>query len=143
MDMFTQGLRLDPGASLAATQHAIAGKAAVGLVQATEANSHTIHPSEDVLQHVADLNQFAQRAELTRKILERYLIGTEVNRIDPVYVPVSPGVISSYPVPAQDASVFKAEHLPYNVNIPSLATSSVGAIPLWLLPRNCRANSFI
>lgn len=114
--LFNLDPKLDPLAVSARTSHAIAGNAALGLLQATERDSHFVEPSLAVLKHVARLNLFAQKAELTRKILERYLLGTEVSRVDPVYVPLSPMSYSEYTYPGQDPSVFKAEHMPYDIN---------------------------
>ncbi len=114
--LFNLDPKLDPLAVSARTSHAIAGNAALGLLQATERSSHLIEPPLAVLRHVANLNQFAQKAELTHKILERYLLGTEVARVDPVYVPLSPMSYTEYTFPGQDPSVFKAEHMPYDMN---------------------------
>jgi hypothetical protein len=113
--LFNIDPKLDPLAVSARTDHAIAGQAALGLLQATERSSHLIEPNLGVLKHVANLNLFAQRAELTRKILERYLLGTEVARVDPVYVPVSPMSYSEYTFPGQDPSVFKSQHMPLDL----------------------------
>lgn len=114
--LFNLDPKLDPLAVSARTSHAIAGNAALGLLQATERDAHFIEPSLSVLKHVARLNMFAQKAELTRKILERYLLGTEIARVDPVSVPLSPISYSEYTYPGQDPSVFKSEHMPYDVS---------------------------
>ena len=111
-----QNIKLDGSALYSPSQHAIAGQAALGLAQLTEQDSHLIAPPEETLNFISNLNQFAQKAETSRRILERYLIGTEINRVDPVSVPFQPQSAQMYPVPATDASVLKSEHLPYDMN---------------------------
>jgi hypothetical protein len=118
MDALGQGLRLDATVGLVPSNHATAGEAAMGLVQMTEAESHGIAPSEEILESAKTLDLFAQKAELTQKVLEQYLFGTDITRVGPVYVPVTPSVINEYPVPVQDISTFKAEHLPYDPQSP-------------------------
>ena len=113
-----QSLKLDGSALFSPSQHAAAGQAALALAQLTEKDSHLMSPSGEVMKFVSNLNHFAQKAETTRRILERYLIGTEVNRVDPVFVPFTPQTAQTYPVPASDRSVYISEHLPYNVNAP-------------------------
>lgn len=153
-----QNIKLDGSALYSPSQHAIAGQAAVGLAQMTEQASHALNPSGYTLAFVSNLNHFAQKAETTRRILERYLIGTEINRVDPVYTPFTPQSVTEYPFPANDASVVKAEHLPYDINSPAtnigayrgmlnqkVAQSALGAtICGFIKPRPGRSiNSFI
>ena len=106
---------LDISAVHAATQHATAGRAALGLVQDTANDARNIDP-EGILDHVQSLVQFAQKAEMSRKILERYLLGTEITRIDPVYVPSPPPSYSEYSYPDLDPSVTQSKHMPIDVN---------------------------
>lgn len=126
------GLNLDPpldtDAVHAATQHATAGKAALALLQDTEKDAKTIDPDQGILEHVQSLVQFAQKAEMSRKILERYLLGTEINRIDPVYVPSAPPSYSQYTYPNLDPSVQQSPHMPTDVNAPPK--------PVGLFPRS-------
>ena len=112
------GFRVDPAATFAPTQHALAGKAAVGLAQLTEQSSHELRVPENLMNYVKTVNSVAQKAELTRKILERYIIGTDVHRIDPVYVPYYPETNNTYTVPVNDPSVSRDQHLPYDLNAP-------------------------
>jgi len=88
----------------------------MGLSQMVARDAVTVEPSLAVLKHVKNLALFAQKAEITRKILERYLLGTEISRIDPVYIPSASKAYSSYTFPAQDPSVMKAEHMPRDLN---------------------------
>jgi len=107
---------LDATAVHAATQHAVAGRAALGLLQDTANEAKNIDPDSGILDHVQNLVQFAQKAEMSRKILERYLLGTEITRIDPVYVPSPPPSYSEYSYPNLDPSVTQSKHMPINVN---------------------------
>jgi hypothetical protein len=113
-------LNLDPPLDISAvhagTQHAAAGRAALGLLQDTTRDASTIRPDSAILDHVRSLVQFAQKAEMSRKILERYLLGTEIARIDPVYVPSPPPSYSDYTYPSLDDAVIKSKHMPLNVN---------------------------
>ena len=111
-------LRVDPSATFQPTQHALAGKAALGLAQLSEQSSHELKLPENLMEYVQKVNSVAQKAELTRKVLERYLLGTEVNRVDPVLVPYYAKVVSSYRVPMTDRGVATEEHLPYDLNMP-------------------------
>lgn len=106
---------LDTTAIHAATQHATAGRAALGLLQDTANDAKTIDP-EGILDHVENLVKFAQKAEMSRKILERYLLGTEITRIDPVYVPSPPPSYSEYSFPSLDPSVTQSKHMPVDLN---------------------------
>ena len=106
---------LDTSAIHAATQHATAGRAALGLLQDTANDAKNIDP-EGILDHVQNLVQFAQKAEMSRKILERYLLGTEITRIDPVYVPSPPPSYSEYSYPNLDPSVTQSKHMPTDVS---------------------------
>lgn len=107
---------LDTSAIHAATQHAAAGRAALGLLQDTTKDAASISPDQTILDHVQSLVQFAQKAEMSRKILERYLLGTEITRIDPVYVPSPPPSYSEYTYPNLDAAVVQSKHMPLIVN---------------------------
>lgn len=120
------GLRLDGTQVLNPSQHAVAGKAAMAFSQSLEQEGHFIHPQQDILEQARKLEIFAQKAEVAQKVLEKYMFGTDITRIGPVVVPVTPSVVSTYPVPAQDISVFKAEHLPYDPNAPTVT----GPLPL-------------
>jgi hypothetical protein len=130
---------LDSNALNAPTQHAIAGQAAMGLSQSTANDAMTLEPSVQVLEHVKNLARFAQKAEITRKILERYLLGTEISRIDPVYIPNPPTTYSEYTFPAQDPSVMKAEHMPTDVSSWVKPKPSSGAPPSRVMPQMYKA----
>ena len=125
MDALGHGLRLDAAAGLVPSHHATAGEAAMGLVQLTENESHGITPGEEILDKAKSLDLFAQKAELAQKVLEQYLFGTDITRIGPVYVPVTPSVVNEYPVPSQDISTFRAEHLPYDPQAPFSGVKSL------------------
>lgn len=114
------GFPVESWPAMTITQHALAGKAAVGLAQMTEQASHSLQPPPMILEYVKNMNQFAQKADLTRKILERYLIGTELNRVEPVEVPFSPEAARTYPVPAGDNSVMNGFHAPMDPNAPPM-----------------------
>lgn len=106
------GFRVDPSATFSPTQHALAGKAALGLAQLTEQDSHALgRIPPEVLDYVHTVDATAQKADLTRKIIERYLFGTDISRIDPVIVPYTPQSVSEYPVPSGDPDVFGSQHL--------------------------------
>ena len=112
-------MRVDPAATFAPTQHALAGKAALGLAQLTEKDSHVLAKvPEDMLEYVAHVNEIAQKADITRKVLERYLFGTEITRIDPVMVPYTPESISTYTVPSGDPDVYQNEHISFKAPVP-------------------------
>lgn len=111
-------MRVDPSGTFQPTQHALAGKAALALAQLSEKSSHELKLPENLMEYVQKVNSVAQKAELTRKILERYLVGTEVNRVDPVLVPYYAKVVSSYRVPINDRGVATENHLPYDLNMP-------------------------
>jgi hypothetical protein len=108
-------LRVDPSATFAPTQHALAGKAAMALAQMTEKDSHVLAKvPEELLDYVKNVNHIAQKADITRKVLERYLFGTAITRIDPVMVPFTPESVTTYPVPSGDPDVFH----PHKLDVP-------------------------
>ena len=115
-ELLTLNAKLNPLAASERTQHAIAGEAAVGLARMTADHALILRPSFEVLSYVQKMNQFAQKAELSRRILERYFLGTEVDRIEPVFVPATPMSYSAYSFPSQDPSILKSEHMPYDLN---------------------------
>lgn len=114
-DWLNLDAKLNPFAVGERTQHAIAGEAAVGLARLTSIQADMMKPGYFVSSYIKKMNHFAQKAEVTRRVLERYLTGTEVDRIEPVFVPAHPMSYSAYSFPAQDPSVWKAEHMPYNL----------------------------
>jgi hypothetical protein len=112
-------LRLDPSATFAPTQHALAGKAAVGLAQLTQKDAQVLaRIPPDMLTYIQSVNHVAQKADLTRKILERYLFGTDISRIDPVMVPYTPETTTTYSVPSGDPDVFQTEHISHKTPVP-------------------------
>ena len=117
-DLFHIDAKLNPLAATERTQHAIAGEGAVGLARLTADQAALMEPGFFVLSYIKKMNHFAQKAELTRRILERYLVGTDVDRVEPVFVPATPMSYSAYSFPSQDPSVMKAEHMPYDMDRP-------------------------
>ena len=131
--------------ALTITQHALAGKAALGFAQMAEADAHDLQPPEEVLDYAQKMDHFAQKADMTRKFLERYLVGTELNRVDPITVPFDPKSVTTYPVPADDPSVMKGAHMPADPNstpvTPALRRpyrADMESAPLLVLPDNRR-----